>query len=171
MGIFALYFLIFRVAAIFTGFTFTDVEDFGPILSLLIGLLGAVLIHRAPHKRTSLPYISLMLLLSAWPLLPNFGLFFMARELQSVSGTWPQVMIDDPKNWYGHATPEFDALFHLINYLEAFSGAWMIVFVALFFAAKARLSSAQRRLLLGLTFISFVLALCDPGHLYAWWLD
>ncbi len=171
MGLFALIFLPFRFLSIFTGFTFTDAEDFGPLLTLVVGLIGVVLIGRSRQDKASLPLILLLLLLSLWPLLPNFGLFFMARELQSVHGSWPQVMVDDPKNKYGHVSPLFDALFHLVNYLEAFSGAWMVVFLAFFFAVKSRLSSKQRRLCLGLMFISLFLVLADLGNLYAWWLD
>lgn len=156
---------------VFTGFTFTDAEDFAPLLTLVVGLIGVALIRRPSQSKASFPLIALLLVLSLWPLLPNFGLFFMARELQSVDGSWPQVMVDDPKNLYGHVSARFDALFHLVNYLEAFSGAWMVVFLALFFAVKSRLSSRQIRLCLGLMVISLFLVLADLGNLYAWWLD
>lgn len=168
---FGLLFLPFRFLSIFTGFTFTDAEDFAPLLALVVGLVGVVLIRRSAQGKASFPLLSLLLLLSLWPLLPNFGLFFMARELQAVDGSWPQVMLDDPKNLYGHVSPLFDSLFHLVNYLEAFSGAWMVVFWALFFAVKSRLSSKQCRFCLGLMFISLFLVLADLGNLYAWWLD
>jgi hypothetical protein len=80
-------------------------------------------------------------------------------------------MVDDPKNLYGHISPRFDRLFHVVNYLEAFSGAWLAVFLLLSFAVKARLSTNQRRLCLGLMCLSLFVALLDPGNLYAWWLD
>lgn len=171
MGLFALFLVPFRFISVFTGFTFTDVEDFTPILSLVIGVFGVFLIRRSPTSKATLPLISLLLVLSLWPLLPNFGLFFMARELQSVHGSWPQVMVDDPKNLYGHVSPHFDKLFHVVNYLEAFSGAWMAIFIALFFAAKPRLSPSQYRLCSGLMILSLFTVIVDPGNLYAWWMD
>jgi hypothetical protein len=171
MGVFALIFLPFRLVSVFTGFTFTDAEDFGPLITLLIGLIGVALIGRSAQKKVSPPLIALLLLLSLWPILPNMGLFFMARELQSVHGSWPQVMVDDPKNWYGHVSPRFDALSHLVAYLEAFSGAWMAIFLALFLAVRSRLSGRQRQVCIVLTIISLLLVLADPGNLYAWWED
>jgi hypothetical protein len=171
MGIFALILLPFNLISVFAGFTFTDAEDFTPLLSLLIGLVGVFLIARSPQEKASPSLIALLLLLSLWPLLPIFALFFMAHELQSVHGSWPQVMVDDPKNWYGGVSPRFDGLFHLVNYLGAFSGAWMVVFVALFLVAKSRLSRIQRRLCLSLMFISMLLVVVDPGNLHAWWMD
>ena len=111
-----------------------------------------------------------MTFLSLWPLLPHLGLFFLARELQHFSGHWPQVMVDDP-DWDGRASPLYNALSHLVNYLEAFSGAWMIVFWTIFFAAKPKFTTTQRRFFVGLTVISLVVFLFDPGNLYAWWLD
>lgn len=171
MDVFALIFLPFRVMLVFIGFTFTDVADFGPLLTLFIGLSGVALIRRSPQKRVSLPLIALMFLLSLWPILPNLGLFFMARELQAAQGSWPQVMVNDPKNCLGHVSLRFDALFHLVNYLEAFLGAWMVIFLSLFFAAKAHFSLTQRRWYMSLTLLSLFLVLLDPGHLYPWWLD
>ena len=168
---FELILLPLRALLIFTSFTFTDAIDYAPLLSLIVSFVGIVLIRRSSQSRASFPLLILLITLSLWPLLPNFGLFFLARELQSVQGSWPQVMVDDPKNWYGHVSPRFDALFHLVNYLEAFSGAWMVVFLALFFSVKPRLSSKQRWLCLGLMFASLFLVLADPGNLYAWWLD
>ena len=171
MGVFALIFLPFRVISIFSDFTFTDAEDFGPILSLLIGLTGATLIRRSLQDKASLPLVYSMLLLGLGPILPNLGLFCMAYELESVHGSWPQVMVDDPKNLFGRVSPKFDAIFHLVNYLEAFSGAWMIIFLALFFAVKANFSRQQRKLIVGTMLISLVIVLVDPGNLYAWWMD
>lgn len=171
MGVVILVFLPFRFVSIFTGFTFTDAEDFAPFLTLLSGLLGVVLIRRSRQDKASFPLNCLLILLSLWPILPNFGLFLMARELQAVQGSWPQVMVDDPKNKLGNLSPRFDALFHVVNYLEAFSGAWMVVFVALFFAVNSRLSSTQRRFCIGPMTVSLFLVLIDPGNLYEWWLD
>ena len=80
-------------------------------------------------------------------------------------------MVDDPKNWFGHASPLYDTLYNIVDYLEAFSGAWMLAFWTIFFAAKPKFTIAQRRLFVGLTAISLVVFLFDPGNLYAWWLD
>ncbi len=171
MAFFSLMFLPFRVLNIFFGFTFTDVEDFTPLLTLFGGVVCATLISRFPQNKVSKQLVLSMILLSFWPILPNIGLYFMARELQSVHGSWPQVMVDDPKNWFGHVSPRFDSLFHLVNYLEAFSGAWMVVFLALFFAAKSQFSTNQRRLFIGLTVFSLFVFFLDPGNLYAWWMD
>ena len=165
-----LMFLLFRVMQIFTGFTFTDAEDFAPLLTLLIGGICVFLIHRSKREKVSAMLFAALLLLSLWAILPNLGLFFMARELQSVSGNWPQVMVDDPKNRYG-LSPQFDALFHLTNYLHAFSGAWMIIFFALFFTIQARLSLLQKRAVIALFGASMLIVIFDPGNLYAWWLD
>jgi hypothetical protein len=112
-----------------------------------------------------------MYLLSLWPVLQYVSLFFMARQLQSVSGAWPQVMVDDPKNWYGHVTPLYDALFHLTNYLQAFSGAWVILFFALYFGAKSRLNPIHRKIILGWMIFMLIISVIDPGNLGAWWLD
>ena len=171
MDFFALILLPFRVLEVFEGFTFTDVEDFTPLLTLFGGLICAALIGRASDKKVSKQLVLSMTALSFWPILPNVGLYFMARELQSVHGSWPQVMVDDPKNWFGHVSPRFDSLFHLVNYLEAFSGAWMVVFLALFLAAKSRFSTNQRRLFISLTAFSLLVVFLDPGNLYAWWMD
>ena len=164
-------FLPFRVIQIFAGFDFTDAVDFGPVITLFIGLLGVCCIYYSPKKKASLPLILPLVLLSLWPLLPNFGLLFMAREFQSVQGAWPQVMVDDPKNLYGGISPQFDALFHLTNYLEAFSGAWMVIFFTLFFAIQSRLSLMQKRVIITLSCFSALTVLFDPGNLYAWWMD
>ena len=80
-------------------------------------------------------------------------------------------MVDDPENWLGHASPLYDKLFHVVAYLEAFSGAWMIIFGAIFFAAKPKFSVIWRRIFVGLTVISTLIFLFDPGDLYVWWLD
>lgn len=171
MFVVLLYFLAFRVFSIFFGFDFTDAIDYAPLLCLIIGVAGAVCLSRTRHQSATFGLVALMCLLSLWPVLPNFSLFLMARELQSVTGAWPQVMVDDPKNWLGHATPGFDAWFSVTAYLEAFSGAWMIVFWSIFFAAKEKFTVAQRRLFIGLTVIATLFFLFDPGDLYAWWLD
>lgn len=171
MGIFALIFLPLRFFSIFARFTFTDAEDFLPMASLIIGLIGTIFIYRSVREKVSAALMFLMLLLSAWPILPNIGLYFMAREFQAANNSWPQVMVDDPKNQYGHTTPLFDALFHVVNYLEAFSGAWMVVFFALFFAMRTRFSLIQQRVVIGLMVFSLLLVLLDPGNLYAWWMD
>ena len=170
--VFVFFFLLpFRIFQVFGGFDFTDPEDFAPLLTLGIGLICAASIVRFSPKKASVPLICSLLILTLWPILPNFGLYFMARELQSVRGTWPQVMIDDPKNAYGYISSQYDALYHVVNYLEAFSGAWMIIFVALYFATKSRLSRAQQRLCLGSMAFTLLLFLIDFGNLYAWWLD
>ena len=80
-------------------------------------------------------------------------------------------MVDDPKNWFGQATPLYDTLLPVVDYLEAFSGAWMIVFLAIFFAAKPKFNVIWRRIFIGLTIISVLVFLLDLGNLYAWWLD
>ena len=166
-----LWTLLFRFVSIFGGFTFTDAMDFAPLLTLVLGLVGVVWICRSLRAKLSLPLFAALLFLSLWPLLPNFGLLFMARELQSVRGSWPQVMVDDPKGLCGHVSARFDSLFHLVNYLDAFSGALMVVFLALFFAVRSRLSSVQRWLCLSSMFICLLVVCVDPGNLYAWWLD
>lgn len=137
----------------------------------MVGIGGACWQTRTPQKKATPALIALMSLLSLWPLLPTLGLFLLARELQSVSGNWPQVMVDDPKNWFGHTTPLYDSLFHIVDYLEAFSGAWMLVFIAIFFAAKPKLTVVWRRIFVGLMMISVLVFLFDPGNLTAWWLD
>ncbi len=171
MALILLIFLLFRPFSIFFAFDFADWQDFLPLASLVIGIGGACWLYRSPQKRATPGLIALMSLLSLWPLLPNLGLLLLALELQKTSGAWPQVMADDPKNWIGHATPLYDALFHLVAYLEAFSGAWMIIFVAIFFAAKPKFTVAQQRAFIGLNVISALIFLFDPGNLYAWWLD
>lgn len=171
MDFFIFIILLLRATKVFTGFTFTDAEDFTPLLTLFIGLICVASIGLSAQKKASFPLIASMLLLSLGPILPNIGLYFLAREHQAICGNWPQVMIDDPKNALGHVSPQFDSLFHLVNYLEAFSGAWMVIFVALFFVAKPQFSTKQRRLFISLTVFSLFLVVLDPGNLYAWWMD
>lgn len=162
-----------RIFSIVDRFTFTDVEDFLPLFSLFLGLIGVRFIHRSAKNqdKVSRPLMLLLLVLTLWPILPNFGLFFLAREFQSVNGHWPQVMMDDPRNWYGHVSPRFDKLSHTIGYLEAFSGAWLLIFMALFVVVRGRLSARQRRLCIGLLCFTVFLCLADPGNLHARWLD
>ena len=168
---FALILFLFRPFLIFLNFDFTDWQDFLPMVSLIVGIGGACWLFHSPQKKATPALIVLMSLMSLWPLLPNLGLFFLARELQSISGHWPQVMSDDPKNWFGHATPLYDSLFRVVDYLDAFSGAWMIIFVAIFFAAKPKFSVSWRRVFIGLTIVSVLVFLFDSGNLYEWWLD
>jgi hypothetical protein len=80
-------------------------------------------------------------------------------------------MVDAPKNLLGNVSSHFDALFSLVNYLNAFSGAWMVIFVALLFASKSRLSINQRQFCLFASLASLVIYSLDFGNLYAWWLD
>jgi hypothetical protein len=163
--------ILWPIYMIFSGFTFTDFEDYTPLLSLIIGIILTIVICRRRQEKASAGLTLSMYLLSLWPVLPNISLYFMARQLRSVSGAWPQVMVDDPKNWYGHVTPLYDQLFHLTNYLLAFSGAWMILFFALYFGAKSRLNPVQRKIILGLMILMLVISVMDPGKLGAWWLD
>lgn len=161
----------FRVLEIFTGFTFADVEDFAPLLSLIIGLVAAFALYRTRNEKASYAILAVMLLLSLWPVLPNISLYFMAREFQAVHGSWPQVMVDDPKNWLSAVSPRFDRLFSLTSYLEAFSGAWMVIFFVLYPILKSRFSLVQRRVLCSIVLAGLFILLADPGSLYAWWLD
>ena len=166
-----LLFLLLRPFSLFFGFNFADWQDFLPLASLIVGLAGAAMLAPKRDKRAMPALVALMVLLSLWPLLPNCGLLFLARELQTMTGAWPQVMADDPKNWLGHATPRYDALFHVVAYLEAFSGAWMLIFPAIFLAAKPKITVGWRRVFLALFVASLVVFVIDPGNLYAWWLD
>ena len=168
---FALILLLYRPFSMFFDFDFADWQDYLAPLSLIIGIGGAMLLTRTRNEKATPALIALMSLLSLWPILPNLGLLWLALELRKISGAWPQVMVDDPKNWVGHATPLYDGLFHVVAYLEAFSGAWMIVFWTIFFAAKAKFSVAWRRVFIGLTMLWFLIFMGDPGNLYAWWLD
>ena len=99
-----------------------------------------------------------------WPL-------FLARENQRVQAAWPQPMVDSPESCLGHVSPYFDCLLHVVNYLEAFSGARMVIFLTLFFGAKIHLPLALRRWCVGLTLVSLAIVVIDLGNLYAWWLD
>lgn len=173
MNILGIMLLPLRMVDVFTGFTFTDWEDFAPMLTVLVGLLtaGYLCFHRARQKPISWPLLTSMIVLSCAPLLPNIAIFFMAREFQVTQGAWPQVMVNDPKGFLGHISPRFDHLNNLEAYLEAFSGAWMLVYVCLLVAVKSRLSPVQQRLLIGVMCAALVLCAFDPGHLYAWWMD
>jgi hypothetical protein len=168
---FVLLFLPYRVMLIFFGFSFRHLEDFGPLLSLTSGLTGAYFIRRSPQEKPSIPLVALLLLLSLWPILPNLGIFLMAREFQAVHGSWPQVTVDNPENWLGLVSPQFDTFHRLVDYLEAFSGAWMVAFLTLFFAARPRFSVAERRSIMGLLLLWLIVMVLDPGNLYVWWMD
>ena len=80
-------------------------------------------------------------------------------------------MVDDPKNWYGQATPLYDALFDVVDCLGSFSLVWFILFLTIFFAAKPKFSVACRRIFIGLTILCILVFFCDPGSLFGWWLD
>lgn len=172
MGIFVLLFAPFRFVHIFLGFTFTDIEDFIPVLSLICGLVAVAIMCRRNRlaKAASPVLLALLYILSLWSLLPNVALLFLAREHQAQRGNWPIVLINDPKNAYG-LSPLYDGLFHLVAYFEAFSGAWMVIFGALFATVYPRLSMWQRRFTIGLNCFAFLLVVIDPGNLYAWWWD
>lgn len=161
----------FRRLCIFNNFTFTDAEDFGPLLLLVIGGILALLVGRFPRERTIPSVFVLLVALSVSPLLPNICLYLMAHEFQAVHGSWPQVMVDDPKHFYGHLSPRFDRLAQAVAYLEAYSGAATVVFAALFFAVRPYLSYMQRRWLLCLAALAVLVVVLDPGNLYAWFLD
>lgn len=171
MGLFLLMFLPLRVIQIFTGFTFTDPEDFLPLLSVLLGFIGSIIIGYSRQEKVDVSCMALILILTLWPVMPNSGLFFMAQEFRSVTGAWPQVMVDDPRNWQGHVSPAFDALSSCVNYLHAFSGAWMLVYIMVLFAVRSRLSVGQRRMCFVALAGVLLVSVFDPGHLYAWWLD
>jgi hypothetical protein len=168
---FELLFLPYRVMLIFFGFSFKNIEDFAPLLSLIVGLAGAFFIRRSPQEKPSPVLIATLVLLSVWPILPNIGIFLMAREFESVHGSWPQVTVDNPSNWLGLVSLEFDTFSRLVDYLEAFSGAWMVTFLTVFFAAKSRFPVVQRRTIIGFTLVWLVVIVLDPGHLYTWWMD
>jgi len=170
MGLYAPLMLLLRVVEIFTGFTFTDLEDFVPLVTLLIGVVGAALLSRSRKKPATKSTMALMSTMTLWPILPTVGLYFLARTFQSVNGNWPQVMVDDPKSQLG-SSPQFDDLFYLIPYLEALSGAWMISFLVLAAVLWDRFSRLQRRLLTGLTLFFLAAAIIDFGGLNAWWMD
>jgi hypothetical protein len=163
--------LLMRVFDIFNAFTFTDPQDFMPLISLVIGLMSAGIIYNSPKKKASFCLIILMCLLAFWPILPNIGIYFMAHQFQLHTGSWPQVMVDDPKHQYGNISALFDSLSHLVVYLNAFSGAWMVTFIALYFAAKSRFTPMQRRIIIGLMVLMIAISILDPGGLYAWWMD
>ena len=165
------FFLPLRFTSIFSGFTFTDAIDFAPLLSLCVGAVGVFLLKPTPQKKASKSRMALLLILALWPLLPSFGLFFLAREVQSINGAWPQAMVNDPKSLNGNASPHFDALFSTVNYLMAFSGAWMAIFFAAFARVRVDLSENQKRLCVGVFVIALLLTILDPGNLYAWWRD
>lgn len=165
------FILLIRVLDTFDAFTFTDLQDFMPLLSLVVGLMGAGIIYCSPKKKASSLLIILICLLALWPILPNIGLYYMAHQFQLHVGSWPQVMVDDPKNQYGHISSSFDSLSHLVVYLNAFSGAWMVTFFALYFASKSRFTPMQRRIIIGLMVFMIAISVLDPGGLYAWWMD
>jgi hypothetical protein len=169
--LYLLFTLPFRVFQAFEGFDFTDLEDFMPVFSLALGLVAAISIGCSRKEKVSPVLMLCMALLSLWPLLPNMGLYFLARELKPFGVMWPQVMVDDPRNWLGHASPRYEAIHSLISYLEAFSGAWMVISLALYFAVRSKLTIRQAKTLSGLYLLTVLVFVLDPGHLYEWWLD
>lgn len=163
--------LALRALTIFDGFTFTDVVDFTPVSTLFIGLTAAYALKRAPVKPASSALQTTMKLLALGPLLPHLALWGMASQFRSHAGIWPQAMVNDPMNLRGHISPFFDGLSELVTYLEAISGAWLVIFLVLHFSTRERIGSTQRRLQCGLAMGSLVLLAMDPGDLYRWWLD
>lgn len=172
MEFFAPVYWLMWVFLILGGFTFTDWQDFAPLLSLLVGIVGALIIAGSPSKKASPALVGLMSLLSLWPVVPQLGLFLLAREFQRVHhGAWPQVMIDDPKDRLGHTSAHYDGLFHAVNYLHAFAGAYLLLFFVLFALLRPRFSRRCMGLFIALCVDSMLIFLFDPGHLIAWWLD
>ena len=166
MGIIAFILLPFRVLSIFTGFTFTDIEDYGPLLTLVVGIVALATMRRQNQKSATLPLMLVMVLLAFGPLLPNLGIYFLATEFQSIYGSWPEPMVDD-----SHRSGNISVLYSPVSYLEAFSGAWMVLFVAYCCTLNNRFSERQSKLILGTMFLSLFVVLLDPGKLYTWWLD
>lgn len=172
MDFFAPVYWLMWVFSILGGFDFTDWQDFAPLLTLVVGIIGALMIAGSPHNKASPALVGLMSLLSLWPVVPQMGLFWLAHEFQRVHhGAWPQVMIDDPKNQLGHTSAHYDALFHAVNYLHAFAGAYLLLFFTLFGFLRSRFSRRCQWLFIAIC-VDCVLIFCfDPGNLYAWWLD
>ncbi|WP_309714662.1 hypothetical protein [Armatimonas sp.] len=158
------YFL--RCFCILGSFTFTDWDDFVPLALLLLGIGLALNTARVP---TWFPRLVLGICALA-PALPHIPLYFMAREAQIFLGHWPQMMVNDPK-WLVGRSPGYDLWNHRVAYVEAYSGALFLVFWALFFALWSRLNIWQRTAYLLLFLAAHLVLQCDPGGLYAWWLD
>lgn len=117
------------VCSIFDGFTFTEWYDFLPLGCLLMGLGSAGCSGFSP-KPASLRLKTVLAMLSLWPLFPAVTLFVLALQVVKHEGTWPRVMVDDPKNLIG-LSATYDFWFHATAYTEAFAGAAMASFGAL----------------------------------------
>lgn len=161
----------FQFLSIFLDFDFTDWEDFTPLISLVLGIAGAIYFNTQKKKPPSIAVYVLMVLLAIWPILSNIGLYFLAREYQSLFRSWPEVMVSDPKNVYGNGHVTYDSLFQVVSYLQAFAGAWMANFIALFLANGPRLSATGTRIIWTTFGISMLLYFLDIGNLSAWWID
>lgn len=167
----ALLFIPFYPAYLFFAFTFTDLIDFLPLFSLLIGMGGIGLVRCNKQTTLSPPLIALLFVLSLWPLLPHLGMLLLAQEFSYVQGYWPQVFIDDPHNAVGYVSPRYDAYHSSVVYLQAFAGAWMLVHPAFLIALRKRMSRKLLAVNLFVLFLALLFMVIDPGHVYAWWVD
>lgn len=170
MDPFILIDILCRFLSIFTAFTFTNFEDFLPLLSLILGIVVTIRLRRSAEAGTSPHLPILMVALIGGVFLPNVGLYFLAREFQAVYGSWPQVMIDDPRG-IGDISVGYAGLRQVIPYLHAFSGAWLANALMLFAVARSRLSATQRRSLAAFAIVWLLVCAIAPGNLYAWWID
>jgi|GEM_PF-4451484 len=167
----ALFFIPTYPAYLFFAFTFTDLIDFFPLTSLVIGMSGIWQIRRNDQTSLSWPLIALLFTLSLWPLLPHIGMTLLAQEFSHVQGYWPEVFVDDPHNAVGDVSPRYDSYHSSVVYLQAFAGAWMLVHPAFLIMLRRRISPKLLAASLSVLFLALIFMVIDPGHVYAWWVD
>jgi len=141
------------------------------VISFALGIYSAIYLNRHKDKPPSVAFYALMILLAFWPVLGNFGLYFLALEYQHLFGVWPEPMVNDPKHAYGQGHQTYDAIYDIVDVLYGFAICWMILFFTLFCTNWTRLSKIWRITLSAICFATIAAFIWDFGALFTWMLD
>lgn len=163
--------LLWIFIAPFTGFTFTDAVDFGPVVVLVASFAALALRHWCkPHslRWIATARISAFLFAALPPFLCYGALYMLALRAQVAIGHWPCLMIDDPKYIAVHNVA-YQQMRHVVAYAEAFAGTFVWIWVALVVHLRRRLTRMQWVALILLFYASWLLYV--SSDLFAWWLD
>jgi hypothetical protein len=163
---------LFRPIAIFNGFTFTDLADFGPLTLLIFGIiLTALFKWRYSEQKWAHNFAVAFLLISILGYLTqHVYLYLFAKEFEHITGKMPVPMINDPK-WLPSRFASLAPYYHRVNYAEAYAGAFSVFPLPLFFILHKRLTKWQIILMgISIAFVCFI-DLSDPYRLWEWWMD